>query len=66
MYPLKKEDACHLGALQLQATHGLREKTFYVPGIIQDVIGKLVPYNMLETNNPSQCEAKILSKTWFI
>merc|ERR1719242_1779550 len=36
MYPLEEEDACHLGALQLQATHGLREQSFYVPGIVQD------------------------------
>jgi len=62
MYPLDEEDACHLGALQLQATHGLREKSFYVPGIVQDVIDRYVPYMMLQANNASQCESKILAK----
>merc|ERR1719251_720309 len=62
MYPLEEEDACHLGALQLQATHGLREQSFYVPGIVQDVIDRYVPYIMLQTNNASQCESKILAK----
>jgi len=62
MYPLEEEDAFHLGALQLQATHGPREKTFYVPGLMQDVIDRFVPYMLLQTNNASQCESKILAK----
>lgn len=62
MYPLEEEDSCHLGALQLQATHGLREKSFYVPGIVQDVIDRYVPYMLLGNNNASQCESKILAK----
>jgi len=62
MYPLEEEDACHLGALQLQATHGQQQPGFYIPGIVQDVIDRYVPYKMLQTNNASQCESKILSK----
>jgi len=62
LYPLEEEDATNLGALQLQATHGLREKSFYVPGLVQDVIDRYVPYTMLQSNNASQCEAKILAK----
>uniref|UniRef100_A0A7S0TFM6 FERM domain-containing protein n=1 Tax=Elphidium margaritaceum TaxID=933848 RepID=A0A7S0TFM6_9EUKA len=62
MYPLEEADACNLGALQLQAQHGPQESSFYVPGVIQDVIERYVPYTMLEQYNASQCEAKILSK----
>jgi len=60
-YPVDEKEAFQLGALQLQATHGLQQKGFYKPGIIIDQIDKYLPYPFV-SKYKSEGEEKILER----
>ena len=60
MYPMDEKDALIAGAIQLQATHGIQDASFYVSGVIVDVIEKYVPWQLLSKFKPSDLEYKIL------
>lgn len=60
LYPINEDHAYRLGALQLQATHGLKDqKDFYAPGVLIADVKDYVPYQLLKYED-KKLESNIL------